>query len=85
MVLHLDIKKLGRSERAGHRRTGERAIRSRGAGWEYVFVAIDDHSRVAVSQILPDEGRDRAVAYLQAAHAHFKALGVSVQRVMCSS
>lgn len=82
MLLHLDIKKLGRIEKAGHRKTGDRTIRSRGAGWEYVFVAIDDHSRVAFSQILPDEGRDSAVAFLQAAHAYFKALGVSIQRVM---
>ena len=82
MLLHLDIKKLGRIEKAGHRMTGDRTIRSRGAGWEYVFVAIDDHSRVAFTQVLPDEGRDSAVAFLRAAYAYFKALGVSIQRVM---
>ncbi|AVU02878.1 hypothetical protein EYR01_03405 [Xanthomonas oryzae pv. oryzae] len=41
-MLHLDIKKLGRFRQAGHRVTGDRAQASRGAGWEYVYVAIDD-------------------------------------------
>ncbi|PPU54802.1 IS481 family transposase, partial [Xanthomonas codiaei] len=45
-MLHLDIKKLGRFQQAGHRVTGDRTQTSRGAGWEYVHVAIDDHSRV---------------------------------------
>lgn len=54
-LLRLDIKKLGRFWRPGHRITGDRKIDSQGAGWEYVHVAIDDHSRVALSSIEPDE------------------------------
>jgi transposase len=54
-LIHLDIKKLGRFEKPGHRVTGDRTLgKSRGAGWEFVHVCIDDHSRVAFSQIHPD-------------------------------
>ena len=56
-LLHIDIKKLGRFERPGHRVTGDRTAHSnsRGVGWEYVHVCVDDASRVAFVQILPDE------------------------------
>ena len=52
-LIHLDIKKLGRFEKVGHRITGDRTgqSNSRGVGWEYVHVAIDDHSRIATSEI----------------------------------
>lgn len=55
-MIHIDIKKLGRFERVGHRITGDRTgqSNSRGVGWEFVHVAIDDASRIAFSQILPD-------------------------------
>ena len=58
-ILHIDIKKLGKFNRIGHRITGERTGQSntRGVGWEYVHLAIDDHSRLAYSEILPDETR----------------------------
>src|SRR5208283_1901361 len=56
-LIHIDIKKLGRFDQVGHRITGDRTgqSNSRGVGWEYVHVCIDDASRVAFSQILPDE------------------------------
>jgi hypothetical protein len=56
-MIHLDIKKLGRFDKVGHRITGDRTgqSNSRGVGWEYVHVCIDDNSRVAFSQILPNE------------------------------
>ena len=56
-LIHLDIKKLGRFERPGHRVTGDRTGQSnnRGVGWEFVHVCIDDASRLAFSQVLPDE------------------------------
>ena len=54
-LLHIDIKKLGRIERMSHRVTGDRRDRVPGAGWEFLFVAIDDHARVAFSQMPPDE------------------------------
>ncbi|APE31048.1 hypothetical protein BOX17_08850 [Halomonas aestuarii] len=53
-LLHLDIKKLRRFERPGHRLTGDRQQNTPGAGWEYVHVAIDDHSRLAFSSLHPD-------------------------------
>lgn len=83
-MIHIDIKKLGRFERVGHRITGDRAgqSNSRGVGWEFVHVAIDDASRVAFSQILPDERKESAVAFLEAAVAYYASLGVAVTRVM---
>jgi len=83
-LLHIDIKKLGRFERPGHRVTGDRTGQSktRGIGWEYVHVCIDDHSRLAFSQILPDEKKDSAVAFLEAAVAYYQSLGITVEQVM---
>ena len=83
-LLHIDIKKLGRFERIGHRITGDRTGQSnrRGIGWEFVHVGIDDASRVAFSQILADEKQGSAIAFLQAAVAYYASLGVTVARVM---
>jgi transposase InsO family protein len=82
-LIHLDIKKLGRFEAEGHRVTGDRqAGRSRGAGWEFVHVCIDDASRLAFSQIHPDETKQSAVPFLKAAIAYYASLGVKVSRVM---
>jgi transposase InsO family protein len=82
-LIHIDIKKLGRFERVGHRITGDRRQgNSRGAGWEYVHISIDDASRLAFSQILPDERKTSAVAFLRAAVAYYQSLGVTVARVM---
>ncbi len=83
-MIHIDIKKLGRFDKVGHRITGDRTgqSNSRGVGWEYVHVCIDDNSRVAFSQILPDEKAVSAVAFLSAAVAYYKSLGVTVTRVM---
>ena len=83
-MIHLDIKKLGRFEQVGHRITGDRTgqSNSRGVGWEFVHVCIDDASRVAFSQILPDEKAASAVRFLKAAVAYYASLGVAVTRVM---
>ncbi len=82
-LIHLDIKKLGRFEKVGHRISGRgRQGVSRGIGWEFVHVCIDDASRVAFTQILPDEKKESAVGFLKAAVAYYAALGVSVSRVM---
>ena len=83
-MIHIDIKKLGRFERVGHRITGDRTgqANSRGVGWEFVHVCIDDASRIAFSQILPDERKESAVAFLAAAVAYYASLGVTVTRVM---
>lgn len=83
-LIHIDIKKLGRFDKVGHRITGLRAeqIRTRGAGWEYVHVCIDDASRVAFAQIMPNERKESAVTFLKAAITYYERLGVRVQRVM---
>ena len=82
-LLHIDIKKLGRFSRPGHRVHGDpRKGRTRGAGWDFVHVAIDDASRVAFARILPDERQESVVAFLAAALAFYKALGITVRRVM---
>ena len=83
-LIHLDIKRLGRFERVGHRITGDRKgqSNSRGVGWEYVHVCIDDASRIAFTDILPNEKAVSAIAFLKAAVAYYKHLGVTVTRVM---
>jgi len=82
-LIHIDIKKLGRFEQIGHRITGDRTGHSnnRGVGWEYVHVCIDDASRIAFSQMLPDERKESAVAFLKAAVACYATLGIVVQRI----
>jgi len=82
-LIHIDIKKLGRFMSIGHRITGDRqGCRTVGAGWEYVHVCIDDASRIAFSRIMPDEKKESAVTFLQAAVAYYARLGVTVARVM---
>jgi transposase InsO family protein len=82
-LLHLDVKKLGRIVKMGHRITGERqGVRSGPAkGWEYLHVAIDDASRVAYAQLLPDEDASCTVAFLRAAVAYYAGLGVRIRGV----
>lgn len=81
-LIHLDIKKLGRIDGVGHRITGDRTRRARGVGWDFLHVAIDDASRLAYTEILPDERKTSAVAFLERALAWFAGLGVTVERVM---
>jgi len=83
-MIHLDIKKLGRFDRVGHRITGDRTgqSNSRGIGWEFVHVCIDDASRLAFCQVMPDEKKQSAIAFLKAALAYYESLGVKVARVM---
>ena len=81
-LLHLDIKKIGRFQAVGCRITGNRRGRIHRAGWEYVHVAIDDHSRIAFSQILPNQKAPSAVAFLQAAVDYYARLGISISRVL---
>ncbi len=81
-LLHIDIKKLGRFDRVGHRITGDRTQRGRNIGWEHVFVAVDDHSRMAFTQVYPDESKHSAQAFVRSAVAYFERLGVPIQRVL---
>jgi transposase InsO family protein len=83
-LIHIDIKKLGRFNRVGHRITGDRTGQSnaRGIGWEFVHVCIDDASRIAFSKVMKTERKSCAVAFLKAAVAYYATLGVKVARVM---
>lgn len=81
-LIHIDTKKLARIAGVGHRITGNPRDHIRGVGWETVFIAIDDHSRVAFADLAPDETQDRAVSFLRAAVAYYARLGVPVSAVM---
>lgn len=82
-LIHIDIKKLGRFEIPGHRVTGSRSRASHGRyGWEYVFVVIDDHSRLAHAAIFPSERDVSATAFLRKAPNYYQRFGVRVQRLV---
>lgn len=83
-LLHIDAKKLGRIVLVGHRITGDRAVRGprQRTGWETLHVAIDDCSRVAYAELLPDETAASAVVFLEHAVAWLATLGVGVEAVM---
>jgi transposase InsO family protein len=81
-LLHLDIKKLGRFTAPGARAHGDPSRRTRGVGWDYVHVAIDDHSRIAFSAIHANEQGASAAAFLRAAVAHYAHLGIRIRRVL---
>jgi transposase InsO family protein len=81
-LLHVDIKKLGRIGRIGHRITGDRRSRVRGIGWEYVHVAVDDCSRLAYGEVLLDERGETVAGFLRRAIQWFARRGVRIQRVL---
>lgn len=87
-LIHIDTKKLGRIDGIGHRITGDRRgqsnrrARGEGLGWEALHVAIDDASRLAYTEILPDEKKTSATAFLERALVFFEGHGVKVERVM---
>ena len=81
-LVHIDVKKLGKIGRPGHRVSGDRSIRSRGIGWEFVHVCVDDCTRLAYVEVLGSERTDDVVAFLGRAVAFFNAHGIAVQRLM---
>ena len=81
-LVHVDIKKLGRIGQVGHRITGDRRHRSRGIGWEYVHVCIDDCSRLAYVEMLADECGVTVAGFLRRATTWFAKRGIIVQRVL---
>ncbi len=90
-LIHIDVKKLGRILKPGHRVTGNRRGQAkthrngkpvRLAGWEFVHIAIDDHSRLAYAEVLANERGETAVGFLRRAVAFFASHGIAVQRVM---
>ncbi len=81
-LIHVDIKKLGRIACVGHRIHGDRTTRVRGIGWEFVHVAIDDASRLAYAEVLPNERSPSSTGFLRRSVAWFQSRGVTVQAVM---
>jgi transposase InsO family protein len=82
-LVHLDVKKLGRiSGYHGHRITGDRRNQKRGAGWDYVHVAIDDRTRIAYAEVLRDERSDTTAAFLRRAQAWYRTFGIRVRRIL---
>jgi len=82
-LVHVDIKLLGRiAGRIGHRITGDRRSQVRGAGWEYVHVAVDDASRLAYVEVLPDQKGLTAVAFFERARSWFAKRRIAIERVM---
>jgi transposase InsO family protein len=81
-LIHIDIKKLARIHKPGHRITGNPQDETRGAGWEFLYVAIDDHSRMAYVAMMPNEKAISAADFLGQAVAYFARLGIRVRRVM---
>jgi len=81
-LLHIDTKKLGRIERPSHRVTGNRRDSVDGAGWEFLFVAIDDHARIGFTDMYPDERTASAVQFLENAYAYYASLGVRLKAVL---
>jgi transposase InsO family protein len=81
-LLHLDIKKLGRIIRPGHRVSGDRRDTVKGAGWEFGHMAVDDASRLAFGEILPDERGGTAAGFLRRTVQGLRRLGVRVAAVM---
>jgi transposase InsO family protein len=84
-LVHIDTKKLGKIAGIGHRITGRRSgmvNRHRGIGWEYLHVAVDDASRLAYTEILPDERKASAIAFLARTLAWFARHGVKIERIM---
>ena len=81
-LIHIDTKKLGRIVRPSHRVTGNRRDKVDGAGWEFLFVAVDDHSRVGFTDMYEDERKESAVQFLSNCVAYYASLGVVVRRLL---
>ena len=90
-LIHVDVKKLGRVQGVGHRITGSRTSqkkkrregrRTGALGWEFVHVCVDDATRLAYVEVLPDERGQTAAGFLRRAAEWFKGMGITVERVL---
>ena len=81
-LLHIDIKKLARIVKPGHGITGNPRDETRGAGWEFLYGAVDDHSRIAFTAMMPDEKAVTASLFLSQAAEYFARFNIRVRRVM---
>jgi transposase InsO family protein len=86
-LIHIDVKKLGRIARPGHRVTGSRAAKGyhrqqHSLGWEFVHIAIDDCTRLAYVEVLDDERATTAIAFLRRAIAFYRRHGITAERLL---
>lgn len=81
-LIHIDVKKLGRIGQVGHRVHGDRRMRSRGIGWEFLHVCIDDATRLAYAEVLADEHPATCISFLRRAIDWLATHGVQVERLM---
>lgn len=81
-LIHIDTKKLGRIVRPSHRVTGNRRDSVDGAGWEFLFVAVDDHSRIGFTDMYDDERKGSAIQFLRNCVAYYASLGILVRRLL---
>jgi transposase InsO family protein len=81
-MLHIDIKKFARIVRPGHRITGDPRDETRGAGWEFLYVAVDDHSRMAYTALYSDEKAASSTDFLRRATSYFERFGIVTRRVL---
>jgi transposase InsO family protein len=81
-LLHIDIKKFARIVKAGHRITGNPRDETRGAGWEFLYVAVDDHSRIAFTELYPNEQAVSSAGFLSRAADYFARFGIHIRRVL---
>jgi len=81
-LIHFDIKRLARIVKPGHRVHGDRTRETRGAGYEYLHIVIDDHTRLAFAAIMPDQKHTSAMRFFHMARAFYSSFGISVRRVL---
>ena len=81
-LLHIDAKRFARINGVGHRIHGDRSRKHRGAGYEVVFVCVDDHTRLAYAEVLPSENAKYATAFFRRALRWFRSLGIRCRRVL---
>ena len=81
-LVHLDIKRLSRFWRPGHRVHGDRKLESPGAGYQFLHIAIDDHARVAYGELFPNEGQLSVSRFLARVVSYYRRLGVRIARIL---
>src|SRR5271170_6417253 len=81
-LIHFDIKRLARIVKPGHRVHGDRTQETRGAGYEYLHIAVDDHSRIAFSAILPDQTHHSAIRFFLMARAYYARFNLTIRRAL---
>jgi transposase InsO family protein len=81
-LVHLDTKRLARFRRPGHRVHGDRKLETKGAGWQFLHVAIDDHARVAYGELFSDERTLSTLRFLTRLVRYYSRLGIKIARVL---